>query len=141
MKTLPTMLEVMTPFPYTIERAESIKTAIAIMYGKEIRHLPVVDNGKLVGILTDRDIKLAKSVAKHDDDSHIRVDSVCVLDPYIVSYSESLTSVLKHMISEHIGSALIVKNERLVGIFTVTDACKKLLEMLQAKFEIEDVTA
>lgn len=135
MRPLPAVIDAMTPFPYTIEGSESLKTAVGMMYAKEIRHLPVTSAGNLIGILTDRDAKLAMAVAKDAHDSgELRVEDVCVTDPYVVPHTEKMNVVLDHMVREHIGSALVVKNDKLVGIFTVMDACKKLSELLKLHY-------
>jgi acetoin utilization protein AcuB len=129
---MPSVVDAMTPFPYTIESSEPLKAAITIMYGKSIRHLPVVEGGVLVGLLSDRDVKLAVAVSRgKNEKEELKVDDVCVRDPYVVPHTEKLNLVLDHMVAEHIGSALVTRAGKLVGIFTVTDACKKLSELLR----------
>ena len=132
MRPMPSVVDAMTPFPYTIEAAESLKSAVTIMYAKSIRHLPVVEGSVLVGLLTDRDVKLAMAVSSNKiEQENLKVDDVCIHDPYVVPHTEKLNVVLDYMVQEHIGSALGVKNGKLVGIFTVTDACRKLSELLR----------
>lgn len=132
MKLMPTMVDVMTPYPYTVEAKELVKTAVSIMYGKDIKHLPVVEHGKLVGILSDRDVKLAMAVTKNKTgESNLRVEDICILEPYVVQHNERLDTVLERMIQQHIGSALVAQGTKLVGIFTVTDACRKLSALLK----------
>ncbi len=131
-KPMPAIVDAMTPFPYTIETTESLKNAISIMATREIRHLPVVEGPRLVGLLSDRDIKLALAVGKGlADESALLVEDVCVLEPYIVPHTEKLDAVLRHMVENRIGSALVTRSDKLVGIFTVSDACKKLEELLK----------
>ncbi|MBN8549224.1 MAG: CBS domain-containing protein [Deltaproteobacteria bacterium] len=132
MRPMPTVVDAMTPFPYTIESSEPLKSAITIMYAKSIRHLPVVQGNVLVGLLSDRDVKLAMAVsAGKAEQDNLKVDDVCIHDPYVVPHTEKLNVVLDCMVEDHIGSALVVKGGKLVGIFTVTDACRKLSELLR----------
>lgn len=132
MRPMPTMLEAMTPFPYTIESSESLKSAIGIMYTKDIRHLPVVEGGKVFGLLSDRDAKLAIAVGRGTaDETILTVGDVCIQDPYVVPHTEKLNVVLDRMVEDRMGSALVVRNDKLVGIFTVTDACRTLSELLR----------
>ena len=131
MKAMPMIADVMTPFPHTIELDQSIGSAKNIMYSHSIRHLPVLENGKLVGIISDRDIKLALAVTKiKNADLELKVGDVCVLNAYAVDHSEKLDKVVKHLSENHIGSAVITKQGKVVGIFTSSDACKALSEIL-----------
>lgn len=135
MRPMPSILDAMTPFPYTIESSESLKTAVNIMYSRNIRHLPVMEAGRLAGILSDRDIKLAMAVGKGvESKEELSVGDVCITDPYVVPHTEKLHSVAQHMAEQHIGSALVTRDGKLVGIFTAHDACKKLSELLRIHY-------
>jgi acetoin utilization protein AcuB len=135
MRTAPKMIDAMTPFPHTVEASQLVKEAKTIMYGKSIRHLPVVEHGKAVGILSDRDVKLAYAVLGDDiDEDSLRVGEACIYDVFTVDVDEPLDKVLKHMVEHHIGSAVVTKATKVVGIFTSTDACKKLAELLKLHF-------
>jgi CBS domain-containing protein len=59
MSTIPLIKSIMTPSPLTADKETSVEEAQKLMMEKSIRHLPVVDNNKAVGILSDRDIALA----------------------------------------------------------------------------------
>ena len=60
MRHMPTLTEVMTPFPHLIEESTSINDAIRLMMEKQFNHLPVVVDHKVVGLLSTTDIKLAQ---------------------------------------------------------------------------------
>lgn len=129
--------DIMSPAPMSIESSVSIGDAKKIMSHHEIRHLPVVEQGELVGILTDRDIKLAQAVT--DDlqfDSNCTVGDTCVHLPYTVQPDEPAHKVLAYMAEERIGSALVADIDELIGIFTVTDACRAFSTLLE-KLDIE----
>jgi acetoin utilization protein AcuB len=128
----------MTPFPYWIDRGESIATARDVMARHSIRHLPVMDGGRLVGVVTDRDIKLILDPGLGAPPEGKTVGDVCVSRVYVVDLMEPLDRVLLHMAEYHIGSALVMKDGRLVGIFTVTDACRRFGETLQSLFPPAD---
>ena len=55
---IPRIKSVMTPFPFSIAGAAPVSEAIEFMRKENIRHLPVTDNGNLIGMISDRDIKL-----------------------------------------------------------------------------------
>ncbi|MCB0335794.1 MAG: CBS domain-containing protein [Bdellovibrionales bacterium] len=124
--------QVMTPIKYTIAPFDTLAQAKTLMYRHGIRHLPVVDHEELVGLLTDRDLKLTLSVvAEPSAEDTIKVEAACISHPYVVDGEALLVDILKEMRERHIGSA-IVRNERaLAGIFTTSDACSLLAECLR----------
>ena len=134
MKHLPLIKSVMTPFPYSIDIDAWIRDAQTMMAEHDIRHLPVKDNGRIVSVISDRDIRLRTQPGFERAAESLRVRDVCVPETYIVELTERLDSVLLHMARHHIGSALVVKNGKLAGIFTTTDACRCYGEYLRSLF-------
>jgi CBS domain-containing protein len=125
----------MTPFPYSIEIDEPVSRAKEMMSEHEIRHLPVIDRGKLVSVITDTDVKVALHPrVSSAPPSTTRVRDICVRGAYIVALSEPLDRVLLHMAKHHIDAALVEKDSRLAGIFTMTDACRSFGEWLRTLF-------
>ncbi|MCB0310117.1 MAG: CBS domain-containing protein, partial [Bdellovibrionales bacterium] len=57
-----TVGEVMSPVPYFVGPSDALEDAKKLMYQHSIRHLPVLENGKILGMLSDRDLKLALAV-------------------------------------------------------------------------------
>lgn len=135
MRSMPTLATVMTPFPYAIDIEASLEQARVMMATHIIRHLPVTEGGALVGVLTERDMLRALSARQSLPlVPSCRVRDVCVLEVYVVDLSAPLDTVLLHMADQHIGSALVVKHHKLVGIFTATDACHAFGTYLRAHF-------
>ncbi len=133
MDHIPSIRSVMTPFPYFVEVGESLLAARTLMVGHEVRHLPVKDKDKLVGVLTDRDLKRALDAdlgLPPKDELFVR--DVFVPDAYTVDTSEPLDRVLEEMANRHLGSVLVTSHGRLAGIFTTTDACRILCRHLRA---------
>jgi len=137
---IPSLKSVMTPFPWFIHIEDRLGRAAEVMAERDIRHLPVTQDGRLVGVLAERDLQLVMgSVASPEQRAGLTVRDACVLDAYVVETSEPLDRVLLTMARRHIGSALVVKNGKLAGIFTVTDACRCFAELLGSLFpEIGD---
>lgn len=124
----------MTPFPYAVEMDEPIAEAKALMAKHDIRHLPVIDKGRLCGVITERDIRRALDpVFGLPPENELRVAHVFVADAYVVETSEPLDRVLAAMAERHLGSVLVVKGAKLAGIFTVTDACWHFCEFLRSQ--------
>jgi acetoin utilization protein AcuB len=116
---------------------ESVRAARACMVEHEVRHLPVKDGNTLLGVLTDRDLKRALDPSLGlPPKEELFVRDVFVPDAYIVDVGEPLDGVLDHLTFEHIGSALVTKDGRLVGIFTLTDAARIFCQHLRSIFPI-----
>jgi acetoin utilization protein AcuB len=96
------------------------------------RHLPVQEGGHLVGILSDRDVKLAAAFAGSDQ---MVVEEVMTPDPYTVAPDAPLDAVVEEMAEHKYGCAIVrQENGKLVGIFTETDGMRVLAELLRANF-------
>lgn len=126
----------MTPFPHSVGSDQPITVASEMMQEHGIRHLPVVEQDRLIRVITDRDIRLATELASTPaSGGELLVRDVIGRRPaYVVELSEPLDIVVLHMARQRIDSALVVKNERLVGIFTMTDACRFLGGLLRSLF-------
>jgi len=80
-------------------------------------------------------VALGTAISSVRDPSHEpRVREACVLHAYVVDHDESLDRVLAHMAEQRLGSALVTRRGKLVGVFTVTDACRHLAAWLRARF-------
>ena len=132
MRRLPTIKAVMTPFPYSVDVAAPVATARALMQEHQISHLPVTQDGELAGIVAERDIRLLLGADPADSDSdETAVAEAMVKDTYIVEMDTRLDEVLSHMAEHHLSSAIVTRRGKLVGVFTVTDACRHFAEFLQ----------
>jgi len=124
----------MTAFPYWIDVEEDVETARKFMDEHRVRHLPVKENGKLVGVISERDINRKLLALGQLQQTRLRVRDVCVMKAYVVGIDEPLDNVLVNMAMDHIGSAIIVKGERLAGMFTLSDACRAFADDLRDRF-------
>jgi acetoin utilization protein AcuB len=133
MKSMPKIQKFMTPMPHTIGHDIPLKTALAMMRDHHIRHLPVQKGGKLVGVLTDRDIKLA---ATFEESEKFSVEDVMTPDPYCVDPDRELDDVAIEMAEHKYGCAIITQdNGKVVGIFTATDGLRVLGEVLRGNYK------
>ena len=134
MKAVPTIQKYMTMVPHTIGAEQSLAKAEKIMSDYRIRHLPVLSGGKLVGILSDRDVRLVESFKDVDPDK-VTVEEALTPDPYITAPSASLSAVCAEMAAHKYGCVLVVDNNKLVGIFTWVDALKAFDELLETRLK------
>jgi acetoin utilization protein AcuB len=142
MKRNPQVIAFMTPFPYSIDVDAPLKEAHKLMREHHFRHLPVTRADAIVGVLTDRDIKLVLGPDfAYPDEEQLTVRDAYVERPCVVPASTPVATVARTMAENHIGSAIVTKNDKLVGIFTVTDACRALAEVLGDHGERSDDAA
>jgi len=131
MKRNPQVIAFMTPFPHSIDVDAPLEDAHRLMRGRRFRHLPVISGGEIVGVLTDRDIKLVLGPDfGSPDERELRVRDAYVERPCVVPASTPVAKVARVMAQNRIGSAIVTKHGKLVGIFTVTDACRALAEII-----------
>lgn len=127
------ILNMMTPFPYSIGVEKPITEARVLMRRHKIRHLPVTDNGELVGLVSDHDIKLMLGPEfGYPKELDVSVRDVYVENPYVVDIGHPSSDVLDTLVTRHIGSAIITKHGKLAGILTARDACDALAKYLRS---------
>jgi acetoin utilization protein AcuB len=131
-KPIPLIQKYMSVAPHSIGSDQTIATATLMMNEHHIRHLPVLRGGRLLGILTDRDIKLIETF-RDVDPTKIQVEEAMTEQPYSVSPETPLDEVVSTMAAKKYGSAVIIQNQKVVGIFTTVDACDALAELLRTR--------
>ena len=133
MKTIPPIQKFMTAMPHTIGSDMPLKKALDMMRDFSIRHLPVQASGSLVGILSDRDVKLAASFKGAEE---LTVEDVMSPDPYTVDVDAPIDEVATEMAEHKYGSAIVRQaNGKIVGIFTATDGLRVLAEVLEKNYK------
>jgi acetoin utilization protein AcuB len=124
-----TIAEVMTPAPHTIGRDQRLARAHDVMREYDLRHLPVLEGGKLVGVLSQRDLYFVEAIAGTDRE----MDSVAEAmqgELYVVAPGDLVADVAGTMAQHKYGCAVVVDRGHLVGIFTTTDALALLAKAM-----------
>ncbi len=121
--------EFMTPSPYTIGEEQTLATAHALMRTHRIRHLPVLRRGKLVGILSERDLLFIQSLPDIDP-NRVVVEEAMTERPIALSPATSLEWVAAEMSQLKLGSVVVVEDDEVVGVFTCVDALRALQTLL-----------
>jgi len=131
-KPIPTIQKYMTTTPHTIGADQPLARAHAMLREHGIRHLPVRNGGRLVGMLTERDLALIETL-KDVDLRSISVEQAMSTGVYEVSPDAPLDEVASEMASKKYGSAVVVQNGSLVGIVTTVDLAFALSELLRGR--------
>lgn len=118
----------MTKAPHTIGADIPLTKAREMMREFNIRHLPVQFGGKLVGVISDRNIKAAMSSTISEK---LKAEDVMMPDPYVVEVDTPLDEVASVMAQEKYGCAIIREGGKVIGIFTTVDACRALRQVLE----------
>lgn len=134
MRRVPTVSEYMTRSPHWIGAREALSEARSFMTEYKIRHLPVLKEGRLVGVLSDRDLHVVQSIAQSSFEVRgeaIPVEFAMTPDPYAVAPSTPVDEVARVMAERKYGSAVVIERGVVIGVFTTTDALRALADALQ----------
>jgi len=127
-----TVAEVMTASPATISSADHLSKAKNLMEQLQINYLPVMENGVVESIITDREIKRFTLPAhKIAEDEDLLISDIACTRALIAAAGDPLDRVLRQMIERHISAVVVLDQGELAGIFTEADACKVLADILQ----------
>lgn len=131
----------MTASPHTIELTATLAEAKAVLRQHAIRHLPVVRDRRVVGVLTDQDIANVESLASTRGATIFVAEAMTPI-PYCVPPSMPIARVVDRMAREKYSCAIVSDEEsdRVLGVFTVVDALRTLNALLHAEAE-RDVSA
>src|SRR5688572_2589767 len=124
-KPIPAVQKFMTTTPHSIGKDQTLARAHDVMRSHRVRHLPVLEGGKLVGIVTERDLHLVETLRDVDPTS-VTVEEAMSEHVYAVDPDTSLDVVAETLAEHKYGSAVVMQNGKVVGIFTTNDACRAL---------------
>jgi len=123
----------MTPEPETVERSAPLRDAVAIMHELGVREVPVVEDESVVGILTDRDVRMILGMSPSDS-ATLSLKRKEMSRPVTQFMTQGLVSVgeglplaeAARILAElRVGSLPVIdENDRLSGILSVTDVLK-----------------
>jgi len=119
----------MTRAVHSVGRKQSLKKAHDMMRKHQIRHLPVLDGGKLVGLVSLRDLTLVEGLPDVDP-TVVVVEEAMTQVPYTVTRDAELGEVAREMARRKLGSAVVVRRDKVIGVFTTVDALRALSDTL-----------
>jgi|YelNatPaOPRAMG01_1025707.scaffolds.fasta_scaffold00164_3 acetoin utilization protein AcuB len=120
--------EWMTKDVISITKDRSIQECVNLMKRHSIRHLPVVEDGKLVGLVTEGDLRQIFLASLIED---LTIKDVMISDPITVSPDTEIEDAAKVIFYNKIGGLPVVDEEdRLLGIITVADILAAFIEIM-----------
>ena len=144
----------MNPNVITVDADDSMLDATKILKEHDIRHLPVLEKGKLVGVITDRDLKRASPSDATTLEAHellyliatIKVREIMTKNPITVPYNYTIEEAAEILLQAKIsGMPVVDKDGDVIGTITQTDLFKVLISLtgvgkkgVQFAFLLED---
>ena len=130
------MLSVMAPFPYSINARAPLTKAQEMFETHHIRHLPVMENDDIIGVISEKDLSRAVSLGhKLEEEPELEVGDLVHYRPYMVDVSDPVPVVVEAMMEKKIGSAIVLRDGEIVGIFTSVDALKHYCKLLHEVYD------
>ncbi len=119
----------MSSSPHSIGQEQTLAVAHRLMQQHRIRHLPVLHGGQLVGILSLRDLHLVETLPDVNPEEVVVEDAMSG-DPYAVAPGTPLRDVAREMAEHKYGAAVVMREQKIVGVFTTVDALRALTDAL-----------
>lgn len=129
---IPRIDEYMTPSPHSIGKEQSLAQAHHLMRAHQIRHLPVLAAGSLVGVVSDRDLHLIETL-RDVDPSKVTVEEAMSPSVYTVTPKASLEEVVREMAQHKYGCVVVTDDGKVVGVFTTVDAMRAFVDLLETR--------
>ena len=131
-KTIPAVRKYMTTNPLTFSPEMKLWEAQDVMKDKGIRHLPVCEGERVVGMVSDGDLYRATALSGADA-TKVALRDVMIPKPYTVSPDAPVDEVVGEMANHKYGSAVVIDNGHVVGVFTATDALGAFADLLHTR--------
>lgn len=119
----------MSSSPHSIGQEQKLAVAHRLMQKHQIRHLPVLHGGQLIGILSLRDLHLVETLPDVDPEE-VAVEDAMSGDPFAVAPGTPLREVALEMAEHKYGAAVVMQDHKIVGVFTTVDALRALADAL-----------
>jgi CBS domain-containing protein len=116
--------DAMTPEPRVADPSLSLAEAAQLMKSEDIGSLPIVQEGQLVAVLTDRDI-VVRAVAESADLSATKVGDIASRKPMTIEPDEDLDEALAQMARAQVRRLPVVEGGRLVGVLAQADIAQE----------------
>ena len=128
---IPQVQRFMTTSPHSVGLAQTLAHARQMMKMLQVRHLPVLEGGKLRGLLAERDLLLVETLSGVDV-RKMTVEEAMTPSVYSVTPEAPLDEVATVMAEHKYGSVVVMQDNTVVGILTTVDVCRALAQVLRA---------
>ena len=121
----PKIADFMTTLPASVPADSSLAEVARIMKAKSFHHLPIVEQGHIIGVIRDHDLTVALNILGQNG-AMTPVRQITMEEVYLVRPDSNLDEVIDTMTKFDLSNVLVIHHHRLVGIFTISDAIRAL---------------
>ncbi|MBI3302004.1 MAG: CBS domain-containing protein [Deltaproteobacteria bacterium] len=126
----------MTDTPVTVGPEDSLQHALDLLEKYQIHELPVVEHDRLIGIVTDGDLKLftpAYPLSRDQEEIRqalrdLKVAEAMTVEPVRIGPEATLLEATKLLYEQSIGALLVTEGDRLLGIISISDILRIIIE-------------
>jgi acetoin utilization protein AcuB len=131
--------EVMVDSPVTVGSGDSLEHALHLLEKHGIHELPVLEHGRLVGIVTDGDLKFfTPAYQLFRDQEELRqalreltVAEAMTVEPVSIAPQATMLEAIELMYQRSLGALLVTEDERLLGLLSVSDVLRLIIEQAE----------
>ncbi|OGR02971.1 MAG: hypothetical protein A2284_07440 [Deltaproteobacteria bacterium RIFOXYA12_FULL_61_11] len=130
---------IMTHAPLTVREDDDMYVVERLMRTAKVRHLPVTQDGRVIGLITHRDllavsVSLLADISREEHDEMMRkvpVSEIMNRDVLVIEEDTSIEAACKQLLEHKIGCLPVVKDNKLVGIVTESDMVRLTYQYFQ----------
>jgi len=113
---------------FSVRSSDPVEKVLMLMREHRVRAILVVDDGNLVGIVSQGDCAI-KVLLPHDNPKQVSVSKIMTQNPLTVKLSNSLDECMAIMVHKHIRHLPVLENNKVVGVISVGDLVKNIIEL------------
>jgi CBS domain-containing protein len=113
---------------FFVKSSDSVENALLIMRDHRVRAILVIDDGKLVGIVSQGDCAI-KVLLPNNNPKEVSVSKIMTANPLTVNLSNSLEECMAIMVHKHIRHLPVLEEKKVIGVISVGDIVKNIIEL------------
>jgi CBS domain-containing protein len=127
MSTVKNIIDQKTNIIFSVRSTDTVEDVLKIMRGYRVRAALVIDDGALMGIVSQGDCAI-KVLLPHNNPAHVVVSKVMTPNPLTVSLTNSLEECMAIMVHKHIRHLPVLQQSKVIGVISVGDLVKNIIE-------------
>jgi len=112
---------------FSVKSSDSVENALILMRDNRVRAIMVIDDGLLVGIVSQGDCAI-KVLLPHNSPKQTTISKIMTAKPLTVTLSNSLDECMAIMVHKHIRHLPVLDNNKVVGVISIGDLVKNIIE-------------